>query len=169
MKRTLALLAFAAIITTSAHAANFLGTFGGHDYYKSVASNLTITQARAEAATLGGYVVSLNSAAEEAWVASFSPTQLYWIGLSDEITEGTYLWDSGEPVTYFNPAGGWWELTAAADDWCVGNWSGMAWKDLPSWRTAPGVYEVEVVPEPASMAAIGLGLAGLAARKRRSR
>jgi hypothetical protein len=45
--------------------------------------------------------VAINGAAENAFVqANF--TGRVWIGLSDEIVEGTFLWDSGEPLTYTN-------------------------------------------------------------------
>jgi Lectin C-type domain len=57
---------------------------------------------KAFARTLGGYLASINDAAEQNYVfAKFAdPTTSRWIGLSDQAVEGTYVWDSGEPLTY---------------------------------------------------------------------
>ncbi len=71
----------------------------GHVYMLTSAST-TIQSARAEAAAAGGYLVAINDAAEQAWLVSTFPGQILFIGLSDEISEGTYLWDSGEPFAF---------------------------------------------------------------------
>lgn len=44
-----------------------------------------------------------NDAAEESWVVSTFASYLpVWIGLNDQAPEGTFVWVSGEPVTYLH-------------------------------------------------------------------
>jgi len=67
--------------------------------------------AQAQAKSLGGYLVAINDAAENAWVlATFGDDggvgRALMIGLTDEAHEGQWRWVSGEPVTYLNWAGG---------------------------------------------------------------
>jgi predicted DNA-binding protein (UPF0251 family) len=50
-------------------------------------------------------LVSLGSAAEEEWVyaiANVLSPQKWWIGLNDKGAEGSFVWDSGEAVSYSN-------------------------------------------------------------------
>ena len=64
---------------------------------------MTWQQARDYARTLGGYLVSINDAAENAFVDGRYTNTIgvrRWIGLSDAASEGVFVWDSGEPVTY---------------------------------------------------------------------
>ena len=77
----------------------------GHDYYLLTQSNWT--DAEAQAVSLGGHLATINDAAENAWVVSnFSEYEgvhrCLWIGLNDAAVEGTFVWVSGEPVTYTN-------------------------------------------------------------------
>jgi uncharacterized delta-60 repeat protein/uncharacterized repeat protein (TIGR01451 family) len=80
-------------------------TYNGHVYYLLVPS--TWKQAEQWARGLGGHLVTINDAAEDTFVfdtfAGYGgiPRQL-WIGLNDEAIEGTFVWSSGEPVTYLN-------------------------------------------------------------------
>ncbi|MFM6471978.1 MAG: lectin-like protein, partial [Dolichospermum sp.] len=63
----------------------------------------TWTQAQAQAVTLGGNLVTVNDAAENQFlVNTFGGTEGLWIGLTDEVTEGTFKWANGEAVTYTN-------------------------------------------------------------------
>ena len=66
-----------------------------------------IDRARVFAAHLGGFLVTINDAAEESWILdniapSPSVSQRIHLGLSDETVEGDLVWDSGEPVTFTN-------------------------------------------------------------------
>ena len=56
------------------------------------------------ARSLGGYLVSINSGAEQAFINDRYNTVSggFWIGLNDVAVEGIYEWDSGEPLTYTN-------------------------------------------------------------------
>ena len=77
----------------------------GH-LYKTSPNNMTMPQARLWAASLGGYLVAINDAAEHAWVANEVPSGSIWLGASDELTEGTWLWDNGDPFVYTGWGGG---------------------------------------------------------------
>ncbi len=81
----------------------------GHVYIRT-AQAMTFMSARAQAMALGGYLVAINDAAENAFVlANFPigvPNYNAWIGLTDEIVEGTFELDSGEPYSYTNWVGG---------------------------------------------------------------
>ncbi len=77
----------------------------GHSYFLLNENNWTNSEA--EALTLGGHMATINDAAENDWV--FDTFSFFgdidrdlWIGFSDAITEGVFLWSSGEPVTYTN-------------------------------------------------------------------
>jgi hypothetical protein len=72
--------------------------------YLLTASNVGWQEARAWSRTVGGYLVAINDAAEQNYiVATYANTSYaYWIGLSDAASEGSFVWDSGEPVTYSN-------------------------------------------------------------------
>lgn len=52
---------------------------------------------------LGGHLATINDRAEEQWiVATYSEAQEIGVGFSDRVHEGTWVWSSGEPVTYTN-------------------------------------------------------------------
>jgi len=90
---------------------SYFNPANGHTYVL-ILQPMDIVTARTKAIAMDGYLVAINDSAENAFiVSSFYPltnTLGYntFIGLSDEITEGSYLWDSGENFSYSN--------------WCVG-------------------------------------------------
>ena len=63
-------------------------------------------EAEANAQKVGGHLASINSASENDFLVGSYPNQpawyMYWIGLNDAQTEGSYSWSSGEAVTYTN-------------------------------------------------------------------
>jgi lectin-like protein len=64
-------------------------------------------QAEAEANSLGGHLVAINSAEEEQLLLTlFGGTEPFWIGLTDQVVEGVFVWTDGEPLTYSNWAPG---------------------------------------------------------------
>jgi len=77
----------------------------GNAYYLLSQNNWTGSEA--EAVSLRGHLVTINNAAEDAWVSTtFSDyggiNRALWIGLNDAAVEGTFQWISGEPVGYLN-------------------------------------------------------------------
>src|SRR6185436_14013113 len=77
----------------------------GHLYY--LLSNGDWTDSEAFAQTLGGHLVTINDAAENAFVvANFSNfgavQRSIWIGFSDAASEGNFVWASGESPAYNN-------------------------------------------------------------------
>ncbi|MCO5797284.1 MAG: hypothetical protein HEQ29_11045 [Dolichospermum sp. LBC05a] len=76
-------------------------TYNGKFYLLSNAG--TWKEAQAQAVSLGGNLVTVNDAAENQFlVNTFGGTEGLWIGLTDEVTEGTFKWANGEAVTYTN-------------------------------------------------------------------
>ena len=53
---------------------------------------------------INGHLVTITSASENTFVDNLVGNHNFklWIGLSDEITEGTYQWVTGEPLAYTN-------------------------------------------------------------------
>ncbi|MBM4287520.1 MAG: hypothetical protein FJ135_05120 [Deltaproteobacteria bacterium] len=121
--------------------------YNGH--YYTITKNIgTWHQARDEAVAAGGYLVTINDAAEETWLRqTFSLEYTYWIGLTDEKEEGRWVW-VGEDSSYLNWAPGepnnmtpntseqGWEgfHNDNGEDYTVMNWiiAGTAyWNDVP--------------------------------------
>ena len=67
----------------------------------------TWTEAEAEAVSKGGHLVTVNDAAEQAFLVNtfltgdFAQRPL-WIGLTDQRKEGKFVWSSGSRLTYTN-------------------------------------------------------------------
>ncbi|HIJ72910.1 MAG TPA: SUMF1/EgtB/PvdO family nonheme iron enzyme [Candidatus Hydrogenedentes bacterium] len=77
------------------------------DHYYTVTTPGTWQEVQAEALTLGGYLVAVNDAEENAWLlATFGEGERYWIGLSDIAEEGRWEWGNGDDVIYTNWAQG---------------------------------------------------------------
>lgn len=67
----------------------------------------TWTASEAEAVALGGHLATVRSQAENDWIfAQFGQfegvARGLWIGLYDSALEGTFVWSSGEPVSYLD-------------------------------------------------------------------
>jgi len=76
-----------------------------HFYY--LLKSATWVNSQAEAETLGGHLVTISDAAENAWVAqTFAQfgrqDRPLWIGLTDRDSEGNFVWVNGERTAFLN-------------------------------------------------------------------
>ena len=75
--------------------------------YRLTPTAVSWSEGQAYAQQLGGNLVTLNSAEEEAFLQdAFGTGEVFWMGLNDLETEGEFVWVSGEEVTYTNFARG---------------------------------------------------------------
>jgi hypothetical protein len=141
-----------------------------HLYYLLAPASWTDSQT--QALILGGNLVTINDAAENAWVYSTfgGMNRPLWLGLTDQAVEGTFTWVSGEPLSFVNwntgePNNG--SGFVPNEDYVYMIEANPAWPQLSpgKWNDVPvdgeGIHKpvygvVEVVPEPSIMA-FGIG------------
>lgn len=149
-----------------------------HAYYLLSSDSWTASELFAQ--SLGGNLVTINNLSENSWVRStFFPlvpstpqTPALWIGLTDKVTEGNFLWASGESVSYLNWAGGEPNNTSNPDptgeDYAAMRAADGAWNDLPTagGGVAGSIFGVaEVVPEPQMVQLSIFGLMALLGKR----
>ena len=145
--------------------------------------------AKNAASLLGGYLATVTSEAEEMFLqGAFAGSNLLqgvtaWIGLSDEIVEGTFRWmtgpEAGQLLGYSN-----WLTGEPNNNGPTGNEDYVTWANYPNgpfggaWNDAAAgervfrfivEFEPQTIPEPTTAVLFGLGLAGLGAIRRKKR
>jgi hypothetical protein len=121
--------------------------YNGHSYYRSTGT-ATWTTARSNCAAMGGYLVTITTAAEQSFIFNIWPSG--WIGLTDEVTEGTWRWVTGETYSYKNWNSG--EPNNAGNEDYVQFVSNGKWNDLPNNVSLPYVLEFNYVVTTSSWA-----------------
>jgi hypothetical protein len=160
---------------------------GGNGHgYEGVDTLISWTDINALATSRGGHVVTITSAAEQAFVFSNFGGMRRWIGASDAVTEGTFKWITDEPFVYTN-----WDGGEPNDDINGGTSNGEdlaelrvngKWNDIPQILSGAqfqinGLIEYEVSadptsvdnPEPASALLVASALFGAVAWRRSKR
>jgi hypothetical protein len=105
------------------------------------------SSAQAKCAEEGGYLASIGSAEENAYLTSKLTGGLWWIGASDAAVEGTWTWSNGDAFGYTNWAGGepnnWFDEVLGTEN-CgqLGWFGGGLWNDY--WCALPSGYICEV-------------------------
>jgi hypothetical protein len=100
--------------TAQTRAATLAGPFvnpaNGHGYTMLTPSSWT--DAEAGAVSMGGHLATVRNLAENDWLRTTfqpfaaDPNASLLIGFTDAAQEGTFVWTSGEPVTFTNWAAG---------------------------------------------------------------
>lgn len=109
-------------------------------------------QAQAYAQTFGANLISVQSAAENADLLQALSNQGYssnvvWIGFSDAISEGSFIWYDGAPITYTNWAVGE-PNDAGGNEDCTQIYPDGTWNDLPcTGLNSLSVIEVNLCPQ----------------------
>ena len=117
-------------------------THDGHTYLPTATAGYW-TNAEAQAQALGGHLVTVDAAAEQAWLtANFGPMANVWIGASDAAVEGTYRWADGGAVGYANWASGQPYASDSRYDYAYMGADGR-WSSYPNdWANWYGIAEL---------------------------
>lgn len=151
-----------------------------YDFVSGSTSFATASSAAAASSLSGtsGHLVTITSAAEQAFIdTNFGNAGFYWLGASDAASEGTWEWIAGPETGQLLSAGydNWAQNEpnnfVGVEDHAVGNWNSLGqWNDVGNFSASYIVeFSVAAVPLPPALPlfAIGLGLLGLAARRRK--
>ena len=125
----------------------FLGGYEGSDYY--VSNDVSdVWLAREHAASIGGHLVTYSDPDEQDAVSSMIGQDIeYYIGLSDEVNEGEFEWDTREPLMYTNWGDGEPNNSGNDEDYVV-VWPTGFWNDAPGEWDMLYVIEVDGLNPP---------------------
>jgi len=121
--------------------------YNGHSYYRSTGSAVWTT-ARTNCSNMGGHLVTITSAGEQNFLYTLWPSG--WIGLTDEVTEGTWKWVTGETYSYTNWNSG--EPNNSGNEDYVQFVTNGRWNDLNNNSSLPYVLEFEYLVTTSSWA-----------------
>ena len=121
--------------------------YNGHSYYRSTGS-ATWTIARTNCSNMGGHLVTITTSGEQSFLFGLWPSG--WIGLTDEVTEGTWRWVTGETYSYKNWNSG--EPNNSGNEDYVQFVSNGKWNDLNNNSSLPYVLEFEYLVTTSSWA-----------------
>ncbi len=115
-----------------------LSPINNHIYART--SPMTWPQAEALAVQLGGHLATIRNSQENQWVFQSFGSNV-WIGFNDRANEVSWVWSSGEPVTYTQWLGSEPNNANNEDSACL--WSGgSAWNDYNEGIPQPSIIEL---------------------------
>jgi hypothetical protein len=142
-----------ALVPYLSHAQTYVNPANGHTY--SVVASGSWGSCEQAAVALGGHLVTINDAAEQAWLYNTFTTHAseFWIGYTDTGSEGSFYWVSGQTPGYTNWGGGQPDDAGAIEDcsllvgWNSGVWNDYACGGLGNFY---GVAEIgtAITPSP---------------------
>lgn len=114
--------------------------YNGHSYYRSTGNAFWLT-AKSNCEAMGGHLVTVTTSGENSFIYNLWPSG--WIGLTDEVVEGTWRWVTGETYSYtsWNPG----EPNNAGNEDYVQFVGSGKWNDLPNNYSLPYVLEFEYI------------------------
>jgi hypothetical protein len=121
--------------------------YNGHSYYRST-GNATWTTAKTNCSNMGGHLVTITTSGEQSFIYGLWPSG--WIGLTDEVTEGTWRWVTGETYSYKNWNSG--EPNNSGNEDYVQFVSNGKWNDLKDGNNLAYVLEFEYLVTTSSWA-----------------
>ncbi len=157
------------VATTVNPAGFFYNGVNGH-FYRPISAGNTYTGARAAALSTTfkgqtGYLVTITSADEDAFIYNNVPQSQIWFALTDEVSEGMWRIDAGpEAGTLIKTSNGQFAgnisgqynnwapgepNNAGNEDYAVTKWNGTQWNDLPNNFSCPYVIEYGTWTNPA--------------------
>ena len=119
-----------------------------NNYYLTVLELMRWGDAAAYAESIGGHLVTIEDDAENRFLLDLAKergsSQNFWIGLSDQVQEGIFLWVTGESSIYSN-----WNTgepnNAGNEDYVMMDYdASYAWNDVPVGDASPFIVEFEV-------------------------
>jgi len=119
----------------------YVGTYNDHTYYLSDATELSAAAAD-EMYSLGGHLVTITSPGENDFLRD-NLSERFWMGLTDEETEGEFKWVTGEDLSLYDN----WSTNEPNDysgneDW-VEMYDNGTWNDMLNDHTRKYVAEFE--------------------------
>ena len=157
------------VATTVNPAGFFYNGVNGH-FYRPISAGNTYTGARAAALATTfkgqqGYLVTITSADEDAFIFNNVPQTNIWFALTDEVSEGQWRIDAGpEAGTLIKTSNGQFTGNIAGqynnwapgepnnsgnEDYAVTKWNGSQWNDLPNNFSCAYVIEYGTWTNPA--------------------
>ena len=111
--------------------------------YGWISSKKSWSSAQSNCISLGGYLTKMESQGEMEFLKGKFGGKRFWTGASDVITEGTWLWSDGSPVswTYWdwpNPDGG------GSENCAMWHNSLEGWVDAPCYYSRYSVCSMKV-------------------------
>jgi hypothetical protein len=114
--------------------------YNGHSYYRSTGF-ANWTTAKQNCINMSGHLVTVTTSAENSFIYNLWPSG--WIGLTDEVTEGSWKWVTGETYSYTSWNNG--EPNNSGNEDYVQFVGAGKWNDLNNSSSLPYVLEFEYI------------------------